>query len=600
MERYLPTGNEQISIPRLNEVTAAIEDITFLYMACRGLLDLRGGKAQPLMQPFVEADGTPLPLQDLCWRREAYWVPAFTAAAGPFGVEGVVLAPVGERGFAWKLRVTNRDACPHDLQFGLQGCWHSVWHCVNEDKEVAGTRACYRSAWNNSLIFEMCCGLPLFAFAPMSSDPDCVSAFADTPEGITYRLAQGGALEPGQTREAVLYWGFGYEEVAAATSAKEMLRQGWAAEWERTSRWLAARSARFADPQLTELYNTNLFFCLFFSTGITLDTEEFVMVTSRSPRYYVSAAYWDRDSLLWSFPAVLQADPTLARRMLGYVFGRQRRNIGVHSRFIDGTVLEPGFELDELMAPLLALERYADATGDTAFLHRPEVEEGVAEILGRLAEKRHPAVALYETFLQPTDDERVYPYLTYDNVLVWRGLRAAARFYSAHTGQAAEAEAVRAAIRTHCVKTDADGAPYFAWSVDLQGHSDVYDEPPGSLQLLPLWGFCDAEDPVYQNTVRQIRAPGYAYSFAGSPIAEIGCPHAPHPWLLSVANSLLCGRVEHSVEILRRVQMDNGIACESVDEVTGECTTGEAFATCAGFLCYALRTALEGEEQHKE
>lgn len=146
MERYLPTGNEQFSIPRLNEVTAAIEDITFLYMACRGLLDLRGGKAQPLMQPFVEADGTPLPLQDLCWRREAYWVPAFTAAAGPFGVEGVVLAPVGERGFAWKLRVTNRDACPHDLQFGLQGCWHSVWHCVNEDKEVAGTRACYRSA----------------------------------------------------------------------------------------------------------------------------------------------------------------------------------------------------------------------------------------------------------------------------------------------------------------------------------------------------------------------------------------------------------------------------------------------------------------------
>ena len=186
MERYLPTGNEQISIPRLNEVTAAIEDITFLYMACRGLLDLRGGKAQPLMQPFVEADGTPLPLQDLCWRREAYWVPAFTAAAGPFGVEGVVLAPVGERGFAWKLRVTNRDACPHDLQFGLQGCWHSVWHCVNEDKEVAGTRACYRSAWNNSLIFEMCCGLPLFAFAPMSSDPDCVSAFADTPLSLIH------------------------------------------------------------------------------------------------------------------------------------------------------------------------------------------------------------------------------------------------------------------------------------------------------------------------------------------------------------------------------------------------------------------------------
>ena len=85
-----------------------------------------------------------------------------------------------------------------------------------------------------------------------------------------------------------------------------------------------------------------------------------------------------------------------------------------------------------------------------------------------------------------------------------------------------------------------------------------------------------------------------------APLPRSAARHAPHPWLLSVANSLLCGRVEHSVEILRRVQMDNGIACESVDEVTGECPTGEAFATCAGFLCYALRTALEGEEQHEE
>jgi hypothetical protein len=37
--------------------------------------------------------------------------------------------------------------------------------------------------------------------------------------------------------------------------------------------------------------------------------------------------------------------------------------------------------------------------------------------------------------------------------------------------------------------------------------------------------------------------------------------------------------------------MDNGIACESVHEETGECTTGEAFATCAGFLAYALDMA---------
>ena len=129
-----------------------------------------------------------------------------------------------------------------------------------------------------------------------------------------------------------------------------------------TTDWLDARRWPIPDAQLERLYNTNLFFCLFYSAGITLDTEELVLVTSRSPRYYVSAAYWDRDSLLWSFPTVVDADPALARRMLDYVFGRQRRNLGVHSRYIDGTVLEPGFELDELMAPVLALERYVGAT----------------------------------------------------------------------------------------------------------------------------------------------------------------------------------------------------------------------------------------------
>ncbi|MEG1447527.1 MAG: glycoside hydrolase family 125 protein, partial [Ruthenibacterium sp.] len=127
---------------------------------------------------------------------------------------------------------------------------------------------------------------------------------------------------------------------------------------------------------------------------------------------------------------------------------------------------------------------------------------------------------------------------------------------------------------------------------DGNGHYDIYDEPPGSLQLLPYLDFCTADDDIYCNTVEMIRSPAYAYSFANSPIAEIGCPHAPHPWILSVANSLLCGRVEHCTHILLNIQMDNGIACESVDENSGICTTGEAFATCAGFLCHAMRTAI--------
>lgn len=309
-------------------------------------------------------------------------------------------------------------------------------------------------------------------------------------------------------------------------------------------------------------------------------------MTSRSPRYYVSAAYWDRDSLLWAFPAIVQADAAYARELLLSVFRRQARSFGVHSRYIDGTVLEPGFELDELCAPVIALERYVETTGDEAILCRAEITDALHDILRKLRMQRHGSIALYATFLQPTDDLRRYPYLTYDNMLVWKTLHALGRWLQ-DAACTEEAEDVRAAIRRHCV-AEHEGKQVFAWSVDLCGRWDIYDEPPGSLQLLPFYGFCTMEDPVWQNTVSLIRSESYELSFAGHAIAEIGCKHAPHPWILSICNSLLSGHAQDALRHLQHTRMDNGIACESVHEDTGECATGAAFATCAGFLAFAL------------
>ena len=592
MERYLPTGGEQVSLPRVNEINAGVEDLTFLHMASRGLIDLRGGQLEPLLRPFVAQQGVEAELGGFEWSRLGYWYPRFAARAGALGLEGVILTPVGERGFGYRLRLTNNGAETVETAFGLRGQTGSAWHCVNVDKPIEGALNCYVSGWSGLPVFEQMCGVPLFALAPIC-EGKCRAEFEPAGEGWLWRLERTVRLAPGESAEFTAWWGLGLEEVSAVTSARELQRRGWDWELRRSLAWLAQRSLDLGDEALTRLYNTNLFFCIFFSTGRTLDTEELVLVTSRSPRYYVSAAYWDRDSLLWSFPAVLDADAALAREMLGYVFGRQRRNIGVHSRFIDGTVLEPGFELDELMAPVLALERYVDATGDRSVLTDPDVLRGIDGILKKLDAERAEDCELYETFLQPTDDERVYPYITYDNVLVWRALRALGRLFE-RPELTEQAERVRRAIYDNCIF---DGA--FAWSVDLAGGHDVYDEPPGSLLLLPYYGFCAWDDPVYLKTAEMIRSPDYTYSFAGCEIAEIGCPHAPHPWLLSIGNSLLCGRSGEALEHLRRTRLDNGIACESVDEHTGECTTGEAFATCAGFICHALRRAIGGERREE-
>ena len=252
---------------------------------------------------------------------------------------------------------------------------------------------------------------------------------------------------------------------------------------------------------------------------------------------------------------------------------------------------ERGFLIHlELCAPVIALKHYTDQTGDWQIVNEPPVRTRLNDILRKLEKQKHPSVSLYSTFLQPTDDMHNYPYLTYDNALVWYTLKALAGLLERPELEAA-AEKVRDAVQQNCTVLS-NGKRVFAWSTNLNGKWDIYDEPPGSLLLLPFYGFCDAEDEVWKNTEALIRSEDYPLSFAGHPIAEIGCKHAAHPWLLSICNSLLSGHSESALKHLQKTNLDNGIACESINEDTGACETGEAFATCAGFFAFALNEAL--------
>ena len=196
---------------------------------------------------------------------------------------------------------------------------------------------------------------------------------------------------------------------------------------------------------------------------------------------------------------------------------------------------------------------------------------------------------MYETFLQPTDDMRTYPYITYDNVLVWKVFSIFAEWN--WRGMSANwktlASALMEDINRNCIR-DYSGKRQYVWSVDDAGHFDIYDEPPGSLILLPVFGFVSRDDEAWKNTYTQITDPSYEYSFAGRKFGAIGCPHAPHPWVLSLCNLVRVNGDEDALQKLLEAEMDDGIACESIDEDTGKSTTGEAFATCAGYLAATL------------
>ena len=587
MKAYQVTGNEYVSLPTIHEENGSIEGISCLYMQLKGMLEMKGKNG--LISPSLFIDGQQISLNPV-WKREHYWIPTFQSNALGILFRCTYLAPVGERGFVIHLEVENNTADAHLISIGVQGSWDETLHTVNESIPLETGKQVKLSGWNHMFVYQQVPGMPMISLAPIVSDDQPFSEIDQGAQwwqdGFQYDIYKKETLLSGQRGQLDVYWGLGYEEVAAAASAKEMLRQGYSALLDRTIQWLSMRETYCDDEHIRTLLNTNRFFAFFFASGRTIDTEELCMMTSRSPRYYVSAAYWDRDSLLWAFPAIVQADHLYSRELLVSIFRRQAKNFGIHSRYIDGTVLESGFELDELCAPVIALERYMNLSKDRTVLKEPDIAFALWSILAKIRSRRHPAIALYSTFLQPTDDMRNYPYLTYDNVLVWKVMKLLGNWLDCPECLD-EAAKVQSAIELHCIFSH-QGKEIFAWSIDLDGHWDIYDEPPGSLQLLPFYGFCSMDNHVWMNTMSLIRNDDYKLSFAGHTIAEIGCKHAPHPWILSICNSLLSGNKDAALKHLQHTSMDNGVACESVHEDTGECTTGAAFATCAGFLAFAL------------
>ncbi|MBO8142065.1 MAG: glycoside hydrolase family 125 protein [Firmicutes bacterium] len=633
---YYPTGNEFVALPLINE-GGAVETFNVLHMGCKGMLEFYGLDHAPLLAPVVMVGDQEVAFPDISWQRLEHWVPCFTAHAGSLRLRGTICAPPGHRGFVWILDIENLGQETLELRWGWHGCWAQARQTVYRSRAVRGSRAAWYDPWTDALALELLAGPAIGAFAlgggrPFSdfgwylgparssaeaflaartgrNGPAAPSALREDNESgqpIYFAIAHSQPLGPGQRAEIELYVAVGAESDGACAALVDLQRRGARHLVEEARRWLTDRLRPVSDTVLSERLNLNLWFNYFFAAGRTVDSEELVLVTSRSPRYYVCAAFWARDAFLWSFPGALLTDSERAREMVLTGFGRYLRNPGVHSLYIDGTVLYPGFELDQLCAYVLALEQYVRATEDWGILEETglggaqRVFDGVAVLEQILERHRNPDRQLYRTFLSPTDDPVTHPYLTYDNAMAWRTWRALAPLKH-HRGDSLgewranqRAAQLRETIRRHCV-VDGPMGPMFAWALDDRKRAQVLDQPPGSLQLLAYYGFCEEDDPVYLNTVAWIHSP-HNPDYCAGPFGGPGCTHSPHPWPLMAACDLLAGPGrDRGLKFFQRAAMDNGVACETVDRQTGRVKTGAAFASAAGFIGYALYRALARE-----
>lgn len=597
----IPTGNEWIALPDIRASDAALMSFNALSMRDRGLLEVLGEGGAPVLQPYFLVDGKPLPFRHPAWELIEYWIPE--ARQTTDGIEATVTycAPPSSRGAFIRLVLTNHGTQPVSAALGMKASWGALDRVTYTPVALRGTRTMGPAPWVDSAeVFSFVTDDTKFAWSvihPGSQGATTGPPLATSPELDAQRAV---TLAPGQSAEADFVLGVGLEEFSASHNAKALRelidRDGAEGVIEQAAAWCRQRTRSTGQPDLDTLMNRNFLFTALYAWGRTIDTEQFVGVTSRSPRYYVSAAYWDRDAMLWSFPGLLDIDPSLAREALEYALGTQLLNTGIHSRFIDGVVLEDGFQLDEAVAPISALDEYVKRTNDDAFLaaHRA----ALVSLRDRLLARLDPGTGLYSTLQDSQDEYQKQPFSTYGNVLAWRALlQMADLFHRLTEGDAARqmtqrADALRRAILQYCVAAGAPGAtgPIFVSATDGKKNVTFADVPPGSLMKLPILGFVPENDSVFARTYDWLHSKNYRFSYSDQPYGLPGSYRLPITTSWSVADHLRLARGRaQAIKVLRASGWDGGIITEGVrPESAVRDYGGRAFATAAGYISHAI------------
>ena len=571
-----------------------------LSMRNRGLLEAAGDQRFSCVATLFLVGDAAVPFRNPEWELIEYWIPTAHLIVNGLDTTITYCAPPGVRSAFIHMTVTNRRTKTISAVMGIKASWGSLNRVTYLPVSLRGERTVTPAPWvDDGEVFGFITHDTQFAWSLLhpGTQGRAIAPPAASSPGLDVQSTV--TLAPGQSAEANFILGVGVEEFSAGQAAEALAqlidREGAPGVIAETAAWCHRRTRTTGQPDLDMLMNRNFLFTALYAWGRTLDTEQLVGVTSRSPRYYVSAAYWDRDAMLWSFPGLLDIDKTLAREALEYALTTQLRNTGIHSRFIDGIVLEDGFQLDEAVAPILAIADYVKRTDDTHFLAAHT--EALMTLRDRFLSRFDQDTGLYSTLQDSQDEYQKQPFSTYSNVLTWRAmLDLAALFERLKDDPSAQemthrAEALRKSILQHSVSSTAPGTSGSIFACATDGKKAIFaDVPPGSLMKLPALGFVSEQDPIFLRTYEWLHSKGYKYSYSQEPYGLPGSYRLPFTTSWSVADHLgLAAGREQALKILHKSTWDGGIVSEGVAPATAVMDyDGRAFATAAGYVAHSI------------
>lgn len=587
-EQVLYAGNHYISVPEIHYQDGSIKGINLISLSNKALVELMGEGA--LFTPSFMRNQRCLEIIGVEYMKEYYYIPAIKFyLADETVVVGKIYADLKEKGLLYDFTVVSSKG--NEGLIVTLTCDPRYMNLLRFNSyNVDVSRQLFQDKWLGNPVLSFVS--PHISFAMALGGEEHFQYEEQIEEG---RLQ----LKLNLYERNCFYISVNSDPDGASTTLIHLRRKGFERIYAELCDWLRRKQMSYPkDIVLESRMNENLFFNYFFAIGKDLESDTYVALTSRSPRYYVSGAFWERDSFLWSMPAIRLIDPTLHTELVRQLILTHSKNPGDHAHYVDGTVLYPGFELDEAASYFIVTEGQGEQFFDAEML------KALEKVWRRIEEEYDPETGLYKTFLLPSDDPADHPFVTIDNVILWRGL-ANYRKILLMCGKSDQAnvvekriEGIRQGVYRYLVK-EIDGHEIFLWSADGQGQYRLYNDPPGNLGLLPFYGFVDETDSTFCDTIDYYYSEKYTYYFANARYRELACDHHPNtPSGLGLCGSILNPlKTAEALEWVKEANMDYGLLCESFDCDTGEGKTGVGFATGAGYLAYALYHVLVKGEQ---
>jgi uncharacterized protein len=606
------TGNDYVSIPHIGSA-GALDAINVLHGGVGGLVEWLGSDDEPLLLPELSIGGESVPLHGLRWRRLDRWIPVFTVEL-PQGLQvtGTVCAPGGypaARGFLVRFEIENTGRAPLDVEVALRIHWKWSRHWIATARPLPGANRLYAPDGGGIVALETDGGRgPALAVDAGATTELLAGTAAERLEpvaGRTLESANGETLHaraahrmtaaPRRRLSVTFFVGAGRERDGAIAAAAAM-RVAGADHWIRQARLDLSYTLRAGhDHRWSDLLNRNLLFNRYYATGRGIDDDRLYLLRSRSPRCPAPALFNEREALFWTLPALVLADAGLAREALFRVFDTFSERAGEYRRYMDGGTFDGGFSLDQCLLYAWAVDHYVVASGDDSVLHEPLVRQVLLEIDGMLFTRLHPEQLLCSTEVLPSGDPADHPYTTTGNILLWWFCEALPRLLPGNgeepprfAGAGAE---VAAAVWQHCV-AELDGTPVFASSADLLGETAVYEDPAASLALLPFFGFCATDDPVWVGSLEFLRSPGYPLWRDGVVPGLARRTDPAHGRLAALCADLLGPDAAGALDRLLRISLPGGLAAAAWDPADGSPAEPD-HAALAGLLAWTLTRAAE-------